>query len=670
MTNKYLASIFAQDGPLANNIENYKIRENQVKLSEHIYNALKENQICICEAGTGTGKTFAYLIPAILLNKKVIISTGTKTLQDQLYYKDIPNLLKILNVNKTKVGSLKGFANYVCSLHCSRALALDKSDDRIVKQIRQIFNFQEQLLKDNNQECNFCQKSAFSSEQLQWLNAHKCFIQSDKCLHKQCPYFLDSSCFVYAARDRAYQSNILVTNHSLLSAGLSIGYQNFFPNFNTVIIDEAHSFCDNVRSFLTQSVSFNALKNLLKLTSTSIEKYITIGLNNFIKIIEQTDIYNIELLNYIVNTCVNNKYNFLQLKYLNYDENLPSNSLNDKFLDIYNNLLDNLKIIAQNLEATDTENMEIAILLQEYNLYISIMSQAKDLDKSKTLAHNIGVVEIYKSNYSISLTPIDISFHINNLFEKVYESSSVIMLSATLAVDDSFDNFADEIGLNELYDSYICPTLFDYKNNARLFIADTFPDVKEPKRIEYIINTLENTIRATSGGVLFLTTTTDALNRAYEILQKKFGSERMVLSQISSPSLHQTITTFKQKANAILIGTGSLWEGVDIPGKALSLVIIDKLPFIPIDDPLYKACAKMLENNNQSSFYHLQMPFATITLRQGVGRLIRNEQDKGAVIICDPRIVQKRYGKNFIKALPKMTISENLDQINQFLKEI
>lgn len=673
-----IEAIFAKGGLLDQQFDHYIVREGQVNMAKNTLAAFINGQLLVTEAGTGTGKTFAYLIPALLLNKKVIISTGSKALQDQIVKNDIPKILKLLN-KKINYCVLKGIANYLCIKKY-----YENKDDLLVStrvKLRLEKLVQKALAEQNEAKLDAAHGDLNMLASKEIASLFSC--TPNQCTAKKCEHYKE--CFAFRARRRALNSDIVVINHSLFFSHLQVDATEIdnrvlLPKYDALIFDEAHTLCEIGRNFYAKVFSSYQVHDWINTFLTDVQKDLPIIYRVFsekfqILLNDISQLHN--YLKQIMKTA--STLPLSAIKYIDYDSQATvkptvNTEFREKIINIYNDLKAVLDLIKSNAEQNSelfeslTENV-----LTSMEAIVECMNYDRDKNLNKLDKNAIAYVELYNASFNISVAPIYIGDYFSDQLQKLLESKvGVVMTSATISVNKNFDKFLfDTLGNNLQPQTMIVDSTFDYKNNSMLYVDKNFPAPNEQKREQIIIDNLSKVIDAVNGGIFFLTTSNRALVNAHLHFSKYFSQKRKILVQGDKKSNIQLMQEFKEDGHAILIGTSSFWEGVDVPGRALSLVIIDKLPFTNPDDPFYSAQREKLEQKGLgNAFYQIAIPDAIITLRQGVGRLIRNENDKGALIICDPRIVSSNYGKRFIQALPNMTLCQDLNQLVDFIKSI
>jgi ATP-dependent DNA helicase DinG len=625
---------FSSEGGLATVIPGYQPRLAQLEMAEAIAHAIATNQNLIAEAGTGTGKTFAYLVPAILSGKKVIISTGTKNLQDQLFNKDLPVIRKAIKTPFV-AALLKGRSNYLCVYRLQNALTstlgFSKEDAVALAKIKS--------WSKRTQTGDVSEMSEVAEADPVWYQATSSL---DNCLGQDCPEYSD--CFLVKARKKAQECEILVVNHHLLCADWSIrdsGFGELLPNAEVVIIDEAHQLADTASNFLGISVSAKQLNDLVQ-----------DSLMEFFK--DATDIPALRT------ACEDLGHEVKDLR-LAFGIELKRGDWKD---------IDNNPKITANLTAVKdqlhrlTEQLELASVKTKG--LDACFKRADELVNQLTiiLEDNSGKwirwYETYKNTFTLSRTPLDIAAEFHSFMQQ--HQAAWIFTSATLSVANKFDHFANNLGLrNATSASWGSP--FDYAHQSLFYHPKSLPQPNDPDFIPRIVDFAIPVLQASKGRAFFLFTSHRALKLAAELLDKKLDFPLLI--QGSRPKA-LLLEQFKELGNAVLLGTSSFWEGIDVRGEALSCVIIDKLPFASPGDPVLKARLDAMTQQGRNSFFEYQLPTAVIALRQGIGRLIRDETDRGVLMICDPRLLKKSYGQIFLDSVPAMQRTRDIEDVRAF----
>lgn len=621
-----VSRFFSEQSPLATEVSSFRPRAQQREMALAVAEAIKNNAILVAEAGTGTGKTFAYLVPALLGGGKVIISTGTKNLQDQLFQKDLPMVRDALKA-PVSIALLKGRANYICHYHLERTA----SDGRFAtrEDIKHLGKIKKYAKISNTGD-----KSGVADVPENapiWLQVTS---TRDNCLGQECPNHKE--CFVLHARTEAMKADIVVVNHHLFFADVMLrdeGVAELLPACNTVIFDEAHQLPETASLFFGENLSTSQLLDLAQ--DTRIEALTSA--KDFAPLPKACD----EL---------DKAARDLRLVFKK-EGRMPAIATESfkEFEPALKNLSEKLVQIGGLLEkqAERSEGLENCWQrAQAHAQQLKHWQDNKDDDKVRWL-------EVYHHSLQLNSTPLSIA----DIFEKQIGSTARawIFTSATLAVKQDFSHYQGEMGL--LKAKTACwDSPFDYEKQALLYVPANLPEPNSEGYTEAVVQAALPMIEASRGRAFLLFTSLRAMQRAYEILLAEFdrrGWDYPLLLQ-GEGSRNELLSRFRDHGNAVLLGSQSFWEGVDVRGEALSLVIIDKLPFAPPDDPVLAARIAQITKQGRNAFMEYQLPRAIITLKQGAGRLIRDENDRGVLMICDPRIITKQYGKRIWQSLPPM----------------
>ncbi|UNM96457.1 ATP-dependent DNA helicase [Ignatzschineria rhizosphaerae] len=637
MNRESITHFFADGGNLSLAIEGYQPRDEQIKMAKAIAEAIEEHDTLIVEAGTGTGKTFAYLVPALLSKRKTLISTGTKHLQDQLFEKDIP-LLKGLIKHPISTALLKGRSNYLCLYRTKTLRARGRFENK--KQVEQFFKIERFAGQDATGDIT--QLSGITETEL-WPQVTS---TTENCLHNECPDF--EECFVFKARKKAMDSDVVVINHHLLCADLALkqdGFGEILPEAEIIIIDEAHQLAETAGLFFSTQLSTKQFHDWID----DLNKAIAVEAADFSGHDTAADAL-FKALTDLRKALpqYNQRYALSE-----FEENPIITGLFQEIYDIAKTILsivDPLKIRAQ-IFLKLVERLEEIIMTWK----ILLLSE-----KTPDSVNAINWLETYTFNITFHSTPLDIS----EQFRKNSGSlnASWIFTSATLAVKDDFSYFCRPLGLSKK-NTLKLDSPFDYPRTSLLYHPDHLPLPSDPKFLPEMIDAVLPVIDIAKGRSFILFTSYRALNEAKELLKKKTAYPLFV--QGDMPKM-QLIEAFKASGNGILLGTMSFWEGVDVKGDALSCVIIEKFPFSSPGDPIEQAKMDLIREQGYDPFSTYQLPKAIIALKQGVGRLIRDHDDYGVLVIADTRLSKSRYGKRFLDSLPPMTKTLKPERITRF----
>ena len=629
--------MLGDQGPLASSISGFQPREQQQTMGAAVAEAIKNHSTVVIEAGTGVGKTFAYLVPAVASGGRVIVSTGTKTLQDQLFVKDLPVVKDALKTN-TKIALLKGRANYLCTYRFARAQSDGRFDDRrTLSNLQRIDDWSMVTVSGDVNELNNVPHDA---EVWQHVTS-----TADNCLGADCPDY--DECYVVKARREAQEADVVVVNHHLFFADLALkeeGFGELLPSANAVILDEAHQLPEIASTFFSESLSSRQLLELGK-------DILAESLAN------ASDMPELRDLTRALEKCV------AELR-LSMDKpglrepwyKISSKPAIQKEIANLVEILDDLEK-ALIIAADRSKGLESCLertQLQQQHLH--------NIENPK--ANTVQWYETYTRSFSLVSTPLDIADNFKKHIEAL--PCAWILTSATLAVGQSFDHFTHRVGLEDSKE-LLLDSPFDYWHNALLYAP---PNIPEPQNVEFVPTLVAASIpviNASEGRCFMLFTSYRALNEAAALLKEEIDYPILVQGDSSQAEM---IKQFKKLGNAVLLGTSSFWEGVDVRGEALSCVIIDKLPFSSPGDPVLEARIKSIRENGGNPFGEYQLPQAVIALKQGVGRLIRDQLDKGVLMICDPRLRTKSYGSTFLNSLPKVPKTSKIEVVERFFSII
>ncbi len=644
-----LDRLFGAGGPLGPVVGSYRPRSSQMAMAKAIGQAISEQKTLIAEAGTGTGKTFAYLVPALLWGGKVIVSTGTKNLQDQLFLRDIPTVRKALNA-PVSVALLKGRANYVCHFHLERTQQNGRMTSRDdVGYLREISRFIKTTSSGDKSELSKVPETA-----LIWNLVTS---TRDTCLGAECQYYQD--CFVMKARKEAQNADVVVVNHHLFFADVALkdtGVAELLPSANTVIFDEAHQLPDTATLFFGDTVSTSQVLELCRDVLAEGLSHARDGAD-WAKVVMPVERAARDLRLAFPQDVVRLALNQIALS----SEFFPAL---EKLKDEFKSMIVTLESQAERAETIELCRVRAIELGQSIENWNGKKNRAKGDNKFGD-AETVLWVEAFSSSLQLHQTPLSIA----PIFNKQREGTprTWIFTSATLAVKNDFHHFASQMGLSgEPSQSWLSP--FDYERQGLLYVPNNMPLPNSFQYTDAVLDAALPVIEAAGGRTFLLCTTIRAVTRAAERLREEFEKRKLPFPLMVQGEAGRTelLDRFRAAGNAVLIGSQSFWEGVDVRGEALSLVIIDKLPFAPPDDPVLAARIEVMEKNGLNGFMHHQLPEAIINLKQGAGRLIRDETDRGVLMICDPRIISKPYGKRIWQSLPPFKRTRELVDVESF----
>ncbi|MGC9422900.1 ATP-dependent DNA helicase [Vibrio sp.] len=633
-----IAKTFSQHGALGKAIPGFQGRQAQVDMAKAVANAIEQQSQLVVEAGTGTGKTFAYLVPALLSGKKIIISTGSKNLQEQLFHRDLPLMINALGFHG-QVALLKGRANYLCLDRLSRQMIESHnngSDPTLLTQLVKVRSWSSETKTGDLGECDALPEDSLIIPTITSTN--------DNCLGKECPSYQD--CFVSKARRKAMDAEVVVVNHHLFFADLAIketGFGELIPEADVFIFDEAHQLPDIASQYFGQSVSSRQIQELAK----------------DIEISYRTEAKDMRQLQKIGDKLLQSA---MDLRILLGDCGFRGN-WRDAMASV---------AIARQIERLQ-ESLDFAIDVLKLALGRSQLLDAafERANSIKGRIERVCDVSVTGYSYWFDTTPRHFSLHITPLSvaDKFQEQITLkegawIFTSATLAVQDDFSHFTHRLGL-EPREQFSLPSPFDYQQQARLCVPRYLPEPNSPGVADQLVRMLAPVIEQNQGRCFFLCTSHSMMRELGERFRACLTLPVLLQGETSK---QKTLAEFMELGNALLVATGAFWEGIDVRGDALSCVIIDKLPFTAPDDPLLKARIEDCRLRGGDPFVQVQLPEAVITLKQGVGRLIRDQKDKGALIICDNRLVTRDYGGVFLASLPPIPRTRDLEVVKDFLQ--
>ena len=629
-----ITKLLGEDGPLANAVSGFQPREEQQRMAEAAANAIADQKLLVVEAGTGTGKTFAYLMPVLLSGRKVIISTGTRHLQDQLYGKDLPVVREALNV-PVNTALLKGRSNYLCWHRLETA-----ADDGRQLTGKQLHDLEQvRAWSARTRYGDIAELGMVSEDSVLWPRVTS---TTDNCLGQECDYYQD--CFVIKARRNAMEADVVVINHHLLFADMVLkeeGFGELLPGADAFVIDEAHQLPEVASVFFGTTISSHQLRDLAR----------DIRLEHLREAGDMQDLPDaaerIEGLVHRLRIALGQGERRAAWSAVSANESLQAvlQDLAEAMLA----MAEWLGVAAERGKGLESCRQRCVLLKDRLALLLDHAS-----------GEYIHWFETFRTSFRLNLTPLNIA----PVFRSCLESlpSAWVFTSATLAVGDSFTHFTSQLGLEDA-STLKLDSPFDYQRNALLYLPDNMPAPNEQHYVDAVVRCAREAVSASKGRAFILFTSHSALRAAAKLLQQDFDYPLLV--QGSAPR-RELLEQFRSLGNAVLLGTSSFWEGVDVRGEALSCVIIDKLPFGSPGDPVLQARIEALREQGANPFMEFQLPHAVINLKQGVGRLIRDHCDRGVLVLCDPRLRTKSYGRIFLKSLPDMPRTHNSDDLHEF----
>jgi ATP-dependent DNA helicase DinG len=646
--------IFGKDGLISKYHKDYEYRVGQIKMAEAVLRAFEEKKHLIVEAGTGTGKTLAYLVPAIAAaigqKKRVIISTGTKNLQEQLMEKDVPFLQKILP-RKFSASAMKGRSNYACLYRIAKAenqpilAGLDEMD--YFEEVRHWAR--ESETGDKAELVNLPENIPFWSR----INA-----KSEICLGQKCPDF--EPCYITKMRARAEDADIVIVNHHLFFADLNLRgneYGRVLPDYAAVIFDEAHLIEDIAADYFGFQVSSFQIDELVRdadalpITDAHVTRDLTKLAARIIGLADQFWI------------------RFTQVRHQDGRFPLLPNSFAQKMNggEIQPTPLGEAYFILDSaLERLESTIDVFADKMTEAESLVRRVRQTRfDLEFVCSQAEKNYVYWLEKRGKGMFLraSPIDVS---QLLQEKLFDKlETVVLTSATLSTNGKFDFIKDRLGLDadaKKTETLLAPSSFDYQKQAIIYLPKAMPEPRAPEFNQMAASEIIKLLQVTNGRAFVLSTSNASMNTLFELVSMRVNFPCFVQGSMSKAGL---LEKFRKTPNAVLFATSSFWQGVDVQGEQLSCVIIDKLPFAVPTDPIVAARTRFIDDNGGKSFFDYSVPQAVISLKQGIGRLIRSKTDKGVIALLDPRLKTKGYGRDFLNSLPRCKITSELKDVAQ-----
>lgn len=637
------AEIFGPTGWLAKRIEGFSHRSQQQDMAAAVGRILEQQGVLICEAGTGTGKTFAYLVPALLSGLKVIISTGTKNLQDQLFHRDLPLVRQSLS-SPVATALLKGRANYLC---------IHRLDNTLVEEIRLTREQLGQLQTirqwaASTRSGDIAEMSTIPEDASIWPVVTS---TTDNCLGQECPAY--SKCHLVEARKRAQEADLVVINHHLLCADMALkeeGFGELLPDADCFILDEAHQLPEVASNFFGASLSGRQLQELAKDTIIETHK----RAKDTPELIERAEA--------LKKSAGDLRLAFgLDVRRGAWSEVADNPSVEQQLAQVERCLCE----LTQGLQAVEGRDKGLDSCKERSELLrLRLSSLQGEGAEEEDATPSIRWYETTRQGFRLNRTPLEISGVFRGVMQQ--HPAAWIFTSATLAVGGSFDHFAHQLGLDEAQ-TQCWDSPFDYPRQALWYLPKGLPEPNRPEFNRTVSDLSIPILKASQGRAFLLYTSHRALREAADYLADKL--EFPLLVQGTAPRT-ELVERFRELGNAVLLGTASFWEGVDVRGEALSCVIIDKLPFASPGDPVLQARIDALRKRGGNPFMEYQVPQAAIALKQGAGRLIRDERDTGVLVVCDPRLTNKPYGRIFVRSLPPMTKSQDPEVVNRFFAHV
>jgi ATP-dependent DNA helicase DinG len=652
-----MQEIFGHDGLIAKAHPEYEHRPGQIQMAEAVVRAFEQRRHLIVEAGTGTGKTLAYLVPAIAAacgsGTRIVISTGTKNLQEQLMEKDIPFLQEVLPV-KFRAAVMKGRNNYACLHRIKRAESMP-----VLEGLDEVDHFDEVFRW-------VTQTNTGDRAELSNLPEHLPFwrhidARSDTCLGQQCPDF--EPCFITRMRQRAIDADIIVVNHHLFFADLALrngAYGSVLPDYAAVILDEAHQIEDVASEYFGSQVSTYQIDDLLgdvgalKLEDRETERELA---RIDARIQRFSDAF---WISFREGRGLEGRFSLAPQprgsspsvsEGAEADETsaLPGNASRDAY-HAFDNALNRLETTLDSLPEPPADAESIVRRTRQLRFDLNFIMKGED----KKFVYWL---ERRGRGVFLRASPIDVSGLLQDkLFEKV---ATVVLTSATLSSAGNFNFIRERLGLEQA-EEMIAESIFDFEHQAVLYLPPQMPDPRSPQWAGAAAKEVIKIVNATEGRAFVLSTSLSGMNELFERVAPEIDYPCFVQGSGSKGAL---LKKFRNTPNAVLFATASFWQGVDVRGEQLSCVIIDKLPFAVPSDPVVAARQRYIEDQGGSSFHEYSVPQAIISLKQGLGRLIRSTTDRGVLAVLDPRLRTKMYGQTFLQSLPPCRVTSDVDEL-------
>ncbi len=642
-----LEAIFGPSGRIAQAHPNYEYRPGQVEMAAAVEGVFRRGGVAIIEAGTGTGKTLAYLIPALAAGRRVIISTATKSLQEQLYFKDIP-FLQALFPGRVRAAYMKGRSNYVCLNRLRRAY-----DSPILTGMADVDHFETVRAWAEETETGDRAELVELPEYLPFW--HAVDARSDTCLGQRCPDF--DACFITRMRQRAEEADVVIVNHHLFFADLALrqdDYGQVIPDYTTVVFDESHELEPIAAGHFGSVVSNFRVDDLVgDLQKLVVVDADTLGdlMQTSARLIQRADRFWLGLAGSMPRgrSSDGEGEQRTELSASMFVDGKEATRLGEFYLDV-RDTLDHLAAILDALRDPPPEAASVLRRVEQLRFDLDFVVAAED-------PNYVYWCERRGRGTFLNATPIDVSEILRErLFDRL---ESAVLTSATLATGGEFEYIRSRLGIDDA-DEHIIDSHFDFTRQALLYLPTGIPDPRDPGFLTRAADEIVAILEATRGRAFVLFTSLQQMRDAHELVAPRIDFPTLVQGDGSKAGI---IDRFRSTEGAVLFATSSFWQGIDVQGEALSCVIIVKLPFAVPSDPVVAARGRALEERGGNSFYDYQIPEAVIALKQGVGRLIRSKTDVGVLSILDPRLRTRGYGRVFLQSLPPVPVTTRVEDV-------
>jgi ATP-dependent DNA helicase DinG len=630
------SSLLGEDGPFAREVPNFAPRETQQRMADAVTDAIGNHGALVVEAGTGTGKTFAYLVPALLSGKRVVVSTGTRNLQDQLFHRDLPRVMSILGA-KVDVALLKGRANYLCHYRLQQTVESGQFKSRAqLTDLQKIREWASRTRTGDRAEL-----AEVPEGSPLWPRVTS---TAENCLGTECPFY--DECFVFRARRHAQDADLVVVNHHLLLSDLALkreGFGAILPEADAYVLDEAHQLPELAGQYFSVGVSARQVKELA--TDTLAE---CAGQPGALAMLQPG-------LDHVNDAVRKARLAFDALPKRGAFAQLEADAGAAEALESLGDALADLAGVLMG-------QAERSKGLASVHARCVVLDQRLQRIAGRDGEDEVRWYELSDHGFELSATPLDLAPQLQSLRNAT--DAAWIHTSATLAVAGHFDHFTRQMGLIDPV-TLDLGSPFDYPHQALCWLPHGLPDPAARDYTQRVVQTVRPLLQASNGRAFLLFTSHRALRLAADRL---LDGPWPLFVQGSAPR-HQLLSDFRDSGNGVLLGAASFWEGVDVAGEALSVVVIDKLPFASPDDPVLQARLDAVRRAGGNPFRDWQIPAAAIALKQGAGRLIRDVHDRGVLVLCDPRLTTRAYGKLFLASLPPMPRTRELADVQAFFAD-